>query len=83
MFLKHLYRVEKVLRNSNYVLQKIGTNFTQCVHSFCDRSVTTKKVDGNLEQMKPQKTEPDPRLTKYRNGPKMFDDHLKTLIDDT
>ena len=27
-----LYRVEKVLTNSNYIIRKVGTNYTQCVH---------------------------------------------------
>ena len=27
-----LYRIEKVLTNSNYLIRKVGTPFTQCVH---------------------------------------------------
>ena len=27
-----LYRVEKILANSNYLMRKVGTNCTKCVH---------------------------------------------------
>ena len=26
------YRIEKLVTNSNYIVRKVGTNFTQCVH---------------------------------------------------
>ena len=25
-----LYRIEKILTNSNYIIRKVGTNYTQC-----------------------------------------------------
>ena len=77
-----LYRVEKVLTNSNYIIRKTGTNFTQCVHRIRLRSIKPNEKPDDLEQIDQQKFETDPSLTKYRSEPAMFDDHLQTLIDD-
>ena len=35
-----LYRVESVLTNSNYIVRKVGTNYTQCVHRIRLRPIT-------------------------------------------
>ena len=35
-----LYRIEKILTNSNYIIRKVGTNYTQSVHRIRLRPVT-------------------------------------------
>ena len=35
-----LYRIEKNLTTSNYIIRKFGTNYNQCVHRICLRPVT-------------------------------------------
>ena len=77
-----MFRVEKVLTNSNYIIRKIGTDFTQRVHRIRLRSIKPNEKPDDLEQIDQQKFETDPSLTKYRSEPEMFDDHLQTLIDD-
>ena len=35
-----LYRVEKILTKSNYLIRKVGTPYTQCVHRIRLRPIT-------------------------------------------
>ena len=76
-----LYRVEKVLTNSNYIIRKMGTNYTQCVHRIRLRPVVQHQPE-DLEIIDPSKFETDPSLGKYRSEPGLFDDSLPQLLDD-
>ena len=43
-----LYRIEKFLKNSNYIIRKVDTNYTQCVHQFRLRPLTTQ---GRIDEL--------------------------------
>ena len=64
-----LYRVEKVLTNSNYILRKMGTNYTQCVYRIRLRPVLPQHQPEELENIDPSKFETDLSLGKYQSEP--------------
>ena len=55
-----LYRVEKVLTNSNYLIRKVGTNFTQCFHRIRLRPYEHREAPVDLEDISPDNFVPDP-----------------------
>ena len=77
-----LYRVEKVLTNSNYIIRKVGTTYTQCVHRICLRAVDSQHQPDDVEPIDPVKFRTDPSLRNYRSEPGLFDDYLPRLLDD-
>ena len=78
-----LYRVEKVLTNSNYLICKVGTHFTQCVHRIRLRSYILTEPPIDLESIDPDKFIPYPVLGKYRQGPELFDNEIPKLLEHT
>ena len=77
-----LYRVEKVLTNSNYIIRKVGTNYTQCVHRIRLRPVDPQYQPEDLNPIDPTKFQTDPSLGKYRSEPGLFDKNLPKLLDE-
>ena len=77
-----LYRVEKVLTNSNYIVQKAGTNHTQCVHRIRLRPIKPQYPPEDIEPIDPKQFVIDPSLGKYRSEPGLFDDYLPRLLED-
>ena len=75
-----LYRVEKVLTNSNYIVRKVGTNFTQCVHRIRLRPVKQPADLQDLEAIDPQQFVPDPSRRDDKREPELFDRHVEDLI---
>ena len=73
-----LYRVEKVLTKSNYLIRKVGTPYTQCVHGIRLRPI---KPNYDVEDIQVTLDEfrPDPSLGKYRSEHRMFDEALGQL----
>ena len=73
-----LYRVEKVLTKSNYLIRKVGTPYTQCVHRIRLRPI---KPNYDVEDIQVTLDEfrPDPSLGKYRSEHQMFDEALEQL----
>ena len=78
-----LYRVEKVLTNSNYLIRKVGTNFTQSLHRIRLRPYKPTEAPVDLEDISPDNFVPDPVLGKYRQEPEMFDDEIPKLLEHT
>ena len=76
-----MYRVEKVLTSSNYIIRKMGTNNTQCVHLIRLRPVIPQHQPEDLKTIDPRKFETDPLLGKYRSETELFDDFLSKLLD--
>ena len=72
-----LYKNEKFLTNSNYLIRKIGTPYTQCVHRKRLRPITPNYdvEDINLTM---QDFKRDPSLGKYRSEHEIFDEALET-----
>ena len=76
-----LYRVEKVLTKSIYLIGKIGTPYTQRVHRIRLRTIsTTYKVEDI--QITMDDFRPDPILGKNRSERELFDDALEDLLRD-
>ena len=77
-----LYKVEKVLTNSNYLIRKIGTPYTQCVHRIRLRPISPKfEVDDT--NVTHQDFKPDPSLGKFRSEYQIFDEALgKSFTED-
>ena len=77
-----LYRVEKVLTNSNYLIRKIGTLYTQCVHRIRLKPVVPQQEPEDLESIDPTTFMTDPSLGQYRGEPELFDGQLPQLLED-
>ena len=77
-----LYRVEKVLTNSNYIVRKVGTNHTQCVHRIRLRSIQPQHQPEDVDPIDTTQFVVDPSLSKYRSEPGLFDDYLPRLLED-
>ena len=82
-----LYRVEKVLTNSNYLIRKVGTNFTQCVHGIRLRPYKPTEQPVDLESVNPKYFVPDPFDNEF---PKLFEhafiedvpDQVRQILDE-
>ena len=75
-----LYRVEQVLTNSNYIIRKVGTNYTQYVHRIRLRPVVPQYKIDDLLQIDPDKFQRDPMLGRFRGEPAVFDQSIPTLL---
>ena len=78
-----LYRVEKVLTDSNYLIRKVGTYFTQCIHRIRLRAYSPSEPPIDLENIDQEKFIPDPVLGKYRQEPALFDNEIPKLLEHT
>ena len=78
-----LYRVEKVLTHSNYLIRKVGTNYTQCLHRIRLRPYEPLESPVDLQQIDPKLFVPEPALGKYRQEPELFDEQIPNLLDQT
>ena len=75
-----LHRVEQVLTNSNYIIRKVGTNYTQCVHRIRLRPITPQYQVDDLPQINSNKFIPDPS-TRHSAGTALFN-ALPDLLSD-
>ena len=76
-----LYRIEKLLTNSNYIIRKVGTNYTQCVHRNRLRAVTRKGRIDDLTIINFEIFQRDPSLGHYRGEPTLFDESIPSLLE--
>ena len=76
-----LYKIEKVLTKSNYLIRKIGTPYTQCVHSIRLRPITPN-YDVEDINVTMQDFKPDPSLGKYRSEHEIFDEALENYLNE-
>ena len=76
-----LYKIENVLTKSNYLIRKIGTPYTQCVHRIRLRPITLnyEVEDINITS---QDFKPDPWLGKYRSEHEIFDEALENSLNE-
>ena len=77
-----LYRVEKVLTNSNYLIRKVGTIYTQCVLRIRLKPIVPQQAPDDLENLDPTTFMTDPSLGKYRGEPELFDECIPQLLED-
>ena len=71
-----LYRVEKVLTNSNYIVRKVGTNETQCLHRMRLRPCQPQFDVEDLPDINEQNFAPDASLTNENTEPELFDNAI-------
>ena len=76
-----LYKIEKVLTKSYYLIRKIGTPYTQCVHRIRLRPITPN-YDVEDINVTMQDFKLDPSLGKYRSEHKIFDEALETSLNE-
>ena len=76
-----LYKIEKVLTKSNYLIRKIGTPYTQCVHRIRLRPMTPN-YDVEDNSVTKQDFKPDPLLGKDRSEHEIFDEALETSLNE-
>ena len=76
-----LYRIEKILTNSNYIIRKVGTNYTQCVHRIRLRPVTPQGRIDDLTIINFGNFQRDPSLGHYRGEPTLFDESIPSLLE--
>ena len=76
-----LYGVESVLTNSNYIVRKVGTNYTQCVHRNRLRHITPQYTVDDLDNVNQYNFVPDPS-TRHVSEPALFDQALPDLLTD-
>ena len=76
-----LYRAETVLTNSNYIIRKVGTNDTQCVHRIRLRPIKPQYEVTDLPEIHLNNFIPDP-ITSHYFEPTLFDNALPDLITD-
>ena len=76
-----LYCVETVLTHSNYIIRKVGLNYTQCVHRIRLRPIQPQYNVEDLSTINPSNFQPDPS-TRRVSEPSVFDDALPNLLQD-
>ena len=73
-----LYRVEKILTKFNYLIRKVDTPYTQCVHRIRLRPITpnyqVEDIQSTMDDFRP-----DPSLGKFRSEYEMLDNALEDL----
>ena len=73
-----LYKVEKVLTDSNYILRKPNTNYTQCVHRI---RLKPTKPSVTPQVINPANFLPDSSRRQHME-PDLFDKHISELINE-
>ena len=76
-----LYRIEKILTNSNYIIRKVGTIYTQCVHRIRLRPVTPQGRIDDLTVINFKNFQREPSLGHYRGEPTLFDESIPSLLE--
>ena len=71
-----------MLTNSNYIIRKVGTNYTQCVRQIHLKLVDPQHQPDDVDPVDPPKFQTDPSLGKYRSEPGLFDENLPKLLDE-
>ena len=74
-----LYKVEKVLTDSNYIIRKVNTNYTQCVHRIRMKPIKPSEIPEDLEVIDPADFQPDPSRRQHVE-PDLFEIHIPELI---
>ena len=76
-----LYRIEKILTHSIYIIGKVGTIYTQCVHRIRFRTVTPQGRIDDLTLIDFKNFHRDLSLGHYRGEPTLFDESIPSLLE--
>ena len=74
-----LYRVERALTNSNYLIRKVGTNHTQIAHCIRLRPLKPQHQINDLEIIDPKNFSCDPSIGKDAKEPEIMDQQIDRL----
>ena len=78
----HLFcRIERVWSNSNYILGKVGRNYTYYVHRICLRPMTLQGRIDLLNVIQFENVQRDTSLVRFRGEPTLFDESVPSLLD--
>ena len=69
------------MKNSNYIIRKVGTNYTQCVQRIRLRPVTPQGRIDDLTVINFENFRRDPSLGHYRGKPTLFDESIPSLLE--
>ena len=69
------------MTNSNYIIRKVGTNYTQCVHRIRFRPVTPQGRIDDITVINFENFQRDPSLGHYRGEPTLFDESSPSLLE--
>ena len=75
-----LYRIEKVLSRSNYVVRKVNTNHTQIVHRVRLKPIIPQYEVEDLTNIDSKQFIPDPLVAEALREPKLFDNSLEDML---
>ncbi len=75
-----LFRVEKVLSYSNYLIRRVGTNYTQIVHRIRLRPIKPHYTVQDFDEIDDQNFIPDPTLKRLSQEPEIFDKPTEELL---
>ena len=76
-----LYRIEEILTKSNYIIRKVGTDYTQCVHRIRLRPVTPRGPIDDLTVINFERFQRNPSLGHYRGELTLFDENIPSLLE--
>ena len=76
-----LYRVEKVLTHSNYIVRKVATNYTSLVHRIRLRPIKPQYAVNDLEEIDESKFEADPNTEEHEKEPQLLDSYIETSLE--
>ena len=77
------YRVERRLDNENYLIRRVGTNFTQFVHRNRLRAFRPRYQVKDLNTVSPQAFRSDPTLTENLKEPGLLDRMRERIAQET
>ena len=69
------------MTNSNYIIRKTGTNYTQCVHRIRLRPIKLAEPPEDIQEIDPAKFEADPSRKTTRNEPELFE-YIPNLLQE-
>ena len=75
-----LYKVEKFLTDSNYIIRKVNTHYTQCVHRIRLKPIKPSETLEDLEVINHANFQPDPSR-RQRMEAYLFDKQIPELIN--
>ena len=75
------YSLEKLLTKSNYIICKVGTNYTQCVHRIRSSPVTPQSRVDDLTVIKFESFQRDASLGQICGEQTLFDENIPSLLE--
>ena len=73
--------IEKFLTKSNYIICKVGTNYTQCVHRICLSLLISQGRIDDLTVINFENFQRYPPLDLYRGEPTLVDGRIPSLLE--